>query len=231
MKTRKRDDNPRATQAIRESKPPMNNETNVMSTSKPHALRRLYDWTLELAEHPRAVWALFFVAIAEATFFPIPTDILLLAMAMAVPNRAMWYAVVNTVGSVVGAVIGYGLGLGLWTAIDSFFYRYVPGFTQEKFDAMAQSFAENTFATIFTAGFTPIPFKVFTIAAGAAAVPIAAFLLGALISRALRYGILAALIMWFGPTIKLWIDRYFNTITIVVTVLLLIGFYFWQQSH
>ena len=210
------------------------NESNASTISvekKPNVLRRLYDWTLEQAEHPHAVWVLFFVAIAEATFFPIPTDILLIAMAIAAPSRAMWFALVNTVGSILGALIGYALGLGLWNSIDTFFYRYIPGFTEEKFAQMAQSFADNTFATIFTAGFTPIPFKVFTIAAGAAAVPLVAFILGAAISRALRYGLLAALIMYYGPQIKRWIDRYFNIITIVATVLLLAVAYYLQNSH
>lgn len=198
---------------------------------KPNVLRRLYDWTLKLAEHPRAIWALFLVAVAEASFFPIPTDVLLLAMAMAMPSRAMWYAFVSTFGSVLGAIAGYLMGWGLWGKLDTFFYEHVPGFTAEKYADMAQRFADNTFATIFTAGFTPIPFKVFTIAAGAAAVPILAFILGSVISRGLRYGILAALMMWFGPPIKQWIDQYFNKITIVVTVLLLVGFYFWQRAH
>jgi len=198
---------------------------------KPNIIRRMYDWTMQLAEHPQAIWALFFLAVSEAIFFPIPTDILLLAMAMAMPSRALWYAFISTTGSVIGAGIGYWLGFGLWAKIDDFFYRYIPSFSEESYAQMAEQFANNTFATIFTAGFSPLPFKVFALAAGAAAVPIIAFLLGALISRGLRYGILAGLIMWFGPTVKTWIDKHFNTVTIVGTLLLLVGFYFYQQAH
>ncbi|NNM11180.1 MAG: DedA family protein [Pseudomonadales bacterium] len=184
-------------------------------------MRRLYDWVLHWSGHPHAGWALFLIAFAEASFFPIPPDILLLAMAMSAPSRALRFAAICTAGSVLGGMAGYALGWGLWGSMDEFFYRYVPGFSVEAFDAIAQKFADNTFITTFTAGFTPIPFKVFTIAAGAALVPFGLFVLGAFISRALRFGILAALVWWLGPAVKLWIDRYFNLLTIVVTVALI----------
>lgn len=191
------------------------------SGDRPHALRRLYDWVLLWAEHPQASWALFWIAFAEASFFPIPPDILLLAMAMGMPERALRFAAICTAGSVLGGMAGYAMGWGLWASVDTFFYQWIPGFTPEAFAAIAQQFADNTFLTTFTAGFTPIPFKVFTIAAGAAMVPFLMFVLGALISRGLRFGILAALVWWLGPAVKLWIDRYFNLITIVVTVVLI----------
>ena len=190
-------------------------------TAKPHIIRRLYDWVLELANHPHAVWALFLVAFAEATFFPIPPDVLLLAMAVAGPTKALRFALVCTVGSVAGGIVGYWIGWGLWGQLDTLFYQYIPGFTEEKFALLAEKFSENTFLTIFTAGFTPIPFKIFTVTAGAAVVPFLAFLIGATISRALRFFILAGLIRLFGSSIKDWIDRYFNILTIVGTALLI----------
>ncbi|NNL56144.1 MAG: DedA family protein, partial [Pseudomonadales bacterium] len=182
--------------------------SRLLPVSRPHALRRLYDWVLLWAEHPHANWALFILAFAEASFFPIPPDVLLLAMAMGAPHRALRFAMVCTAGSVLGGIAGYAMGWGLWANVDTFFYQYVPGFSVATFDQLAQQFADNTFVTIFTAGFTPIPFKVFTIAAGAAIVPFGLFLAGAIISRALRFTLLAGLIMWLGPAVKLWIDRY-----------------------
>lgn len=200
-------------------------------TDAPNMLRRLYDWVLTWAEHRHASTALFIMAFAEASFFPIPPDVLLLAMAIGAPHKAIRFALVCTLGSVLGAIAGYAMGWGLWGALDSFFYQYVPGFTPEVFNSLANSFADNTFAAVFAAGFTPIPFKVFTIAAGAAMVPLGIFIIGAASSRALRYCLLASLIMWFGPTIKNWIDRYFNILTIVATVLLIGGFVLIKYLH
>ena len=194
-------------------------------------LRNLYDWVLTWAEHRYASFALFVMAFAEASFFPIPPDVLLLAMAMGAPNKALRFAAVCTLGSVLGGMAGYAMGWGLWGVLDSYFYQYVPGFNEALFIRLAESFSDNTFSAIFAAGFTPIPFKVFTIAAGAALVPFGIFVLGAVASRALRYGLLAALIMWFGPTIKVWIDKYFNILTIVATVLLVGGFVLISYMH
>ena len=194
-------------------------------------LRNLYDWVLTWAEHRYASFALFVMAFAEASFFPIPPDVLLLAMAMGAPNKAFRFAAICTLGSVLGGMAGYVMGWGLWGVLDSYFYQYVPGFNEALFIRLAESFSDNTFSAIFAAGFTPIPFKVFTIAAGAALVPFGIFVLGAVASRALRYGILAALIMWFGPTIKVWIDKYFNVLTIIATVLLIGGFVLLSYLH
>ena len=194
-------------------------------------LRNLYDWVLTWAEHRYASFALFVMAFSEASFFPIPPDVLLLAMAMGAPNKAFRFAAICTLGSVLGGMAGYAMGWGLWGVLDSYFYQYVPGFNETLFIRLAESFSDNTFSAIFAAGFTPIPFKVFTIAAGAALVPFGIFVLGAVASRALRYGLLAALIMWFGPTIKVWIDKYFNVLTIIATVLLIGGFVLLSYLH
>ncbi len=199
-------------------------EPDARQLPQPNLMRRLYDWVLTLADHPSAPLALFIIAFAEASFFPIPPDVLLLAMAIGAPHKALRFAAICTVGSVLGAMAGYALGWGLWGTLDAFFYQYVPGFNEQVFNRLADSFSDNTFAAVFAAGFTPIPFKVFTVAAGAALVPFGIFIIGAISSRALRYFILASLILWFGPAIKTWIDRYFNLLTIVATVLLVAGF-------
>ena len=187
-----------------------------------YMLRRLYDWVLSWADKPYANHALFLVAFTEATFFPIPPDVLLIAMAIGAPNKAIRFALICTFGSVLGAMLGYYMGWGLWGIIDNWFYLYIPGFSESVFTELSNSFKSNTFLTIFAAGFTPIPFKVFTIAAGAAMLPFFVFLVASLLSRGLRYGMLALLIYKFGSNIKKWIEKYFNLITWVVTILVII---------
>ena len=184
--------------------------------------RRLYDWVISWADKQYAGYALFLVAFTEATIFPIPPDVLLLAMALGAPKKAFKFAIICTLGSVLGALLGYYMGWGLWGMMDNWFYLYIPGFSETVFLELSNSFKSNTFITIFTAGFTPIPFKVFTIAAGAAIVPIFIFLLASILSRGLRYGILALLIYKFGSNIKNWIDRYFNLMTWAITGLIVI---------
>lgn len=184
--------------------------------------RRLYDWVISWADKQYASYTLFLVAFTEATIFPIPPDVLLLAMALGAPKKAFKFAIICTLGSVLGALLGYYMGWGLWGMMDSWFYLYVPGFSETVFLELSNSFKSNTFITIFTAGFTPIPFKVFTIAAGAAIVPIFIFLLASILSRGLRYGILALLIYKFGSNIKNWIDKYFNLMTWAITGLIVI---------
>ncbi len=194
-------------------------------------LKRLYEWVLNWANSPYASPALFIMAFAEASFFPIPPDVLLLAMAVGAPQKAIRFAVICTAGSVLGAMAGYALGWGLWGTIDHWFYHYIPGFTETLFLQLSQSFSDNAFVALFTAGFTPIPFKVFTIAAGAAAVPFILFVLTAILSRGLRYGLLALLIRQFGDGIKEWIDRYFNMLTILLTIIIIIGIALLQTQH
>ncbi len=184
--------------------------------------RRLYDWVISWADKQYASHALFLVAFTEATIFPIPPDVLLLAMALGAPKKAFKFAIICTLGSVLGALLGYYMGWGLWGMMDNWFYLYIPGFSETVFLELSNSFKSNTFITIFTAGFTPIPFKVFTIAAGAAIVPIFIFLLASILSRGLRYGILALLIYKFGSNIKNWIDKYFNLMTWAITGLIVI---------
>ena len=185
-------------------------------------LRRLYNWVLSWSDKPYASHALFFVAFTEATFFPIPPDVLLLAMAIGAPNKAFRFALICTLGSVLGALLGYYMGWGLWSIMDNWFYLYIPGFSESIFIELSESFKSNTFLTIFTAGFTPIPFKVFTIAAGAAMVPILMFLFASTLSRGMRYLLLALLIYKYGSSIKSWIDKYFNLLTSVTTILIII---------
>lgn len=200
------------------------NITNVAEAQKPGMVRRLYNWMLSWAESPLAGWAMFLFAMAEAVIFPIPPDVLLLALCVGMPKKSFKYALICTAGSVVGAIVGFGLGAFAWEAVDSLF---IPGvFSQESFDNVGELYKELNFWLVFTAGFTPLPYKLITISAGVflgiAQFPI--FILASIISRGLRFFLVAGLVWKFGAPIKKFIDKYFNLCAIAFTVLLIGGF-------
>jgi membrane protein YqaA with SNARE-associated domain len=195
------------------------------------SIRKLYDWVLAWAESPNSLWALFLIAFAESVFFPVPPDILLIAMVLGKTNKAFKFAAITTLGSVSGAVLGYFLGRYAWetpsgefTAFAMLFFNYIPGFTVELFNEIKQLFIDWDFWVIFTAGFTPIPYKVFTISGGVFQINFFMFILASVVSRAARFFLVAFLIWKFGPGIKSFIDKYFNLLALAFTVLLIGGF-------
>ena len=187
-------------------------------------IRAIYDWVLHWAATPYATYALFLLALAEASFFPIPPDVLLLAICLSRPARSLRYAGICTLGSVLGGMAGYAIGWGLWELTSGFFFAYVPGFTPEVFERVAGLYQRWDFWAVFVAGLTPIPYKVFTIAGGVFGINFPVFVLASILSRALRFGIEGYLIMRFGPPIKGFIDRYFNWLSLAFAVLLIGGF-------
>lgn len=187
-------------------------------------LRRLYDWVLHWAQTPYGAPALFWLAFAESSFFPLPPDILLLALCLSLPERSYRYALLSTSGSVVGGMGGYLIGYALWGAMAELFYQYVPGFTPAGFNHIQQLFSSYDFWVIFTAGFTPLPYKIFTIGAGVFEINFPLFVLTSLLSRGLRFFLVAGLIYTFGQQVKGLIDKYFNLLTICFMVLLVGGF-------
>lgn len=202
------------------------NQTTVPVEEKnPGIVRRLYNWMLSWAESPWAGWAMFLFAMVEAIFFPIPPDVLLLALCVGMPKKSFKYALICTVGSVVGAVIGFGLGAFAWDLVQGWF---IPGvFSAESFAHVGDLYKEYNFWLVFTAGFTPLPYKLITISAGVFLgienLPI--FILASLISRGLRFFLVAGLVWKFGAPIKKFIDKYFNLCAIAFTVLLIGGFW------
>ncbi len=187
-------------------------------------LRRLYDWVLHWAQTPYGAPALFLLAFAESSFFPLPPDILLLALCLSLPARSYRFALLTTIGSVVGGMGGYLIGYTLWGATAELFYQYVPGFSPSGFSQIQQLFSSYDFWVIFTAGFTPLPYKIFTIGAGVFEINFPLFVLTSAISRGLRFFLLAWLIFTFGDKVKAGIDRYFNLLTLAFMILLLGGF-------
>lgn len=185
-------------------------------------LRRCYHWTLSWADHPHAKWALFLIALIESSVFPIPPDVLLIALALGRSDHSFRFAAISTAGSTVGAAIGYLIGMALFVSVAMpiiEFYGVVPQFE------LAQGWFESYgVAIILIAGFSPIPFKVFTIAAGAFGLPFFLFMLASLASRGARFYLEAALLHWGGPTLRAFVERHFEWITIAVTVLVVAGF-------
>ncbi len=198
-----------------------------MTTTPPkprsrNPIRRTYDWVLSWAESPYAVPALFVLAFMESSFFPIPPDVLLIALALSVPTRAFRFAAWCTLGSVLGGMFGYLIGYALWATFEPYLINRV--FSQATFDVVTGKFNEYGELAIFIAAFTPIPYKVFTVAAGVAKLNILGFTAASIVGRGARFFLVALLIRKLGPRAKDWIDANFNLVTIVGTLLLVGGF-------
>ena len=194
-------------------------------------LRRLYDWILHWAETKYGIPALFLLALAESSFFPIPPDVLLIPLALGARSKAIRFALVCSVASIVGGMVGYGIGYFAWwtgpqaySAVALFFFNHIPGFTEQVFQNIQEKYEIYNFLIVFTAGFTPIPFKIITISAGAFSVNFPMFLLASTVSRSARFFMVALLIRQFGEPITAFIDKYFNLLSIIFTILLIGGF-------
>lgn len=187
-------------------------------------VRRLYDWVLHWAETPFGGPALFLLALVESSIFPVPPDVLLIALCIALPSRAWHFALLASAGSVLGGLIGYGIGWGAWPLVNTFFFDYIPGFTPAVFARVQGLFAKYDFWVVFTAGFTPIPYKVITIGSGVFNINLLVFSVASLISRSLRFFLVAWLLHRYGAGMRAFIDRYFNLLSIVFMLLLIGGF-------
>lgn len=194
--------------------------------ARPHLLRRLYDWVLHWADTPYGTPALFCLAFAESSFFPVPPDVLQIALSVSKPKRSFFYAAVSGVGSVLGGILGYLIGFLLWAAVGGFFMKYVPGFTPQNIDYVGKLYQENALWAIVCAGFTPIPYKVFTIAAGVfhEYVSLTVLVIGSAIGRFGRFFLVATFLYLFGPGIKNLIERYFDWAALALAVLAVLGF-------
>ncbi|HWQ02915.1 MAG TPA: DedA family protein, partial [Candidatus Nitrosotenuis sp.] len=169
------------------------------------------------------------LAFTESSFFPIPPDPLLMALSLGKPEKSFRFALLCTIASVLGGVFGYAIGYYLWHLVDQFFFTYVPGFTEANFRFVEGKYRENAFLAIFAAAFTPIPYKVFTIASGVFETGVQVLVAASILGRGLRFFGVAALLRWIGPRAKQFIDRYFNLLTIAFFVLLALGF--WVAKH
>ena len=195
-----------------------------------NVVKRLYDWVLSWSESKWGVLALFVLAFAESSFFPVPPDVLLIALCIGATAKSFRFAAVCLAGSVLGAMAGYAIGSLAWqtsagefTALANFFFDHV--FSLEQFNEVKALYDKYDFWIVFTAGFTPLPYKLITITGGLFAINFPMFVVASIISRGLRFFLFAALIWKFGAPIKAFIDKYFNILAILFTVLLIGSFW------
>lgn len=186
-------------------------------------IRRFYDWGMEWVQRPHGVWILFLIAVAESSFFPIPPDVFLIVLAIGTPKRAFRYASICSVGSVLGGIIGYGLGL---LFMDSIGFKIVELYgLADKYMLAQDLYRQYAAWAVGAAGFTPIPYKLFTITAGALKIDFWTFLVASIVSRTARFFLVAGFIYRFGAPVRHFIERYFNLLSILFVVLLALGYF------
>lgn len=185
-------------------------------------MKRLYQWMIEAAAKKNALWILGIVSFIESSFFPIPPDIMLIPMVVSQPKKAWKIAGVATFASVIGGYLGYAIGYYGYDVIAKpllSFYGYL-----EQFENFKQYYNEYGAWIVFAAGITPFPYKVITIASGVVAMNLVTFGLASIVARGLRFFIVAGLLYFFGESIKKFIEKHFNLLSILFFVLLFGGF-------
>jgi membrane protein YqaA with SNARE-associated domain len=182
-------------------------------------LHDLLAWVESFAATPYGTWALFWIAFAESSFFPVPPDVLLIALCLGDPSRSFWFALVCSLGSVLGGAFGYGIGR--WGGRPLLLRL----FSKRRIDAVSAYFDRYNAWAVGIAGLTPIPYKIFTISGGAFTIDFRVFMLASIVSRSVRFFAIAGLMWWFGEPIKSFIDEYLGWLTIAFVVLLVAGFW------
>jgi len=206
--------------------------TTEMAIQSVSWTRRSYDWLLHWSKTPYGWLVLFIWAFTESSFFPIPPDAFLIAMVLGARKRAFTFALAASIASLLGGIFGYSIGHFLWwdgpgiySSLAQFFYQSIPGFTEAAFLEIQKLYATWGFWVVFTAGFTPIPYKVITISAGAFDINFTVFVVASALSRSARFYLVSWLLWKYGKPIQAFIDRYFNLLSIAFVVLLVAGFF------
>ena len=185
-------------------------------------LRKLYDWVMAKAAHPKAEWWLALFAFVEASFFPIPPHPLLGLMCLAEPKKAIRFALIATAASVLGGLLGYAIGWGLYDTVGTQLLHLL-GMT-ESFPVAACYLREYGAEIIMIKGATPIPFKLLTITAGFIHMPLVPFILASIVSRSISFMIVGVLFRLFGAPIKRFIDKYLGLVTAAFVIAVVAGF-------
>ncbi len=185
-------------------------------------LRRLYDWTMNLAKHPKAVWALGGISFAESSFFPIPPDVVLVPMVIANPAKARLYAFWCTITSVLGGVLGYAIGYLLYDTVGLWIIQLYG--LEDKIDLFRAEYAKWGAMFILLKGLTPIPYKLVTILSGFAAYDIGMFILLSLITRGVRFFLVAELLKHFGEPVRVFIEKRLELVMLVLAGIIIAGF-------
>lgn len=185
-------------------------------------LRQLKEWVENFAQKSYSLWALFWIAFVEASFFPIPPDILLIALAIGAPKKSFKFALICTMGSVIGAYLGYFIGYAFFETLGRpilTFYGVI-----DQFQNILLKYKEHGIMALFIAGFTPIPYKLFTIAAGFnQTIDLFTLTIGSFIGRSSRFFLVGGLLYLFGAPVKLFIDRYFDKLSLAFVILFILG--------
>ena len=191
-----------------------------------HCHRHLYNWVIHFADTKHGPIALFCLSFAESSFFPIPPDVLLAPLTLGAPKKWLRFALACSIASVLGGICGYCIGMFLWGQIGPWFFEHLShiGFTPENFQKFQDGYDKYDFTIVFTCGFTPLPYKVCTISAGVAEISFIGFLVASAISRSARFFIVAGLFGWKGETIRPFIEKYFNWLSLLFVLLLIGGF-------
>lgn len=185
-------------------------------------IRRLYRWVVGWADHPGGGIALAVVAFTESSIFVVPPDVLLIPLAFGRPRKSFFYAGICTLASVFGGAVGYLIGFAAWSVVGEFFFRFL--ISESAFQRVAELYSHHTFWAVCIAGFTPIPYKVFTLAAGVFQIPFLPFLLASLVGRGGRFFLVAATIFFFGERVRGFIEKRFELFTALFVLLLVGGF-------
>ena len=186
-------------------------------------IRKIYNWTLSLAERKFSGLWLGLLSFAEASFFPIPPDVLLIPLCLGKMKNAFKFALICSIASVLGGIAGYVIGAYAWDELSRFFFEYIPGFTPEKFDQLKAWYEEWGWPLVFIAGFSPIPYKIFTVASGVLGMALWPFILASAVSRSARFFLVAFLLAKFGKPMKEKIDKHFNLLALLFGLLLIGG--------
>ncbi|MCH7597300.1 MAG: DedA family protein [Planctomycetes bacterium] len=184
--------------------------------------RRVYDWVLHWADTPYGAIALFLLALAESSFFPVPPDVLLIALVLGARSRWWRLALICTAGSVVGGVFGHAIGAVLMDAVGTRIIQFYQA--EAHFEHVKELYATYDYWIVFVAAFTPIPYKVFTITSGVMEMNLVGFVAVSAVGRGARFFIVAYLLYLFGQPMKRFIDRYFDWLSIALLILIVAGF-------
>jgi len=198
-----------------------------------HWHRRLYDWVIHFADTRHGERVLFALSFAESSFFPLPPDVLLGPLTLGAPKKWFRFALSCSIASVIGGLLGYAIGVFLWTTIQSWVYAHLGGIglTQANFTKFQNWYDEYDFWIVFLCGFTPLPYKVCTISAGAAGINLPGFVIASTISRSARFFLVAGLFGWKGERIRPVIEKYFNWFSLAVGALIVGGFLVIKWLH
>jgi membrane protein YqaA with SNARE-associated domain len=177
---------------------------------------------LEVAAGPHAMWALIAVSFAESSFFPIPGDVLMIPMMLAAPRKAWRIAAIATISSVLGGLLGYAIGYWGFNVIGRPILEFYHA--MHRYDALKAGFDQWGAWIIIIKGLTPIPYKLVTIAAGVTHFDLMTFVAASIISRSIRFFFLAALLWWFGPAVREFIEKRLMLVTTGFAVCLVGGF-------